>query len=55
MTEILSKAGFSESLIVQLRLDEQRVADIKGKLAERTRGATQRSGPCSPAAATPAK
>ncbi|HXS23833.1 MAG TPA: recombinase family protein [Gemmatimonadales bacterium] len=37
MTEILSKAGFSESLIAQLRLDEQRVADIKGKLAERTR------------------
>jgi hypothetical protein len=36
MTEILSKAGFSESLIAQLRLDEQRVAVIKGKLGERT-------------------
>ena len=37
MTEILSKAGFSESLIAQLRRDEQRVTEIKGKLAERAR------------------
>ena len=31
------QAGFPESLIAQLRLDEQRVADLKGKLGERTR------------------
>jgi site-specific DNA recombinase len=35
MTEILSKAGYSESLIAQLRLDEQRVTDLKGRLADR--------------------
>lgn len=36
MTEILSKGGYSESLVAQLRLDEQRVAEAKKKLAERT-------------------
>ena len=37
MTEILSKAGYSESLIAQLRLDEQRVADLKTRVAEQVR------------------